>query len=124
MAVFDIIFNMILIFSAISLFNFIRYILKIRKIIKENKDNPNIKGISIVNGQIKVIEKDDKILNPGAVFDTVDVVEVPKVVDFICHKEIEIKDAYRIIRDDKEYFFCSWECREQFLKGEKGGGDI
>ena len=56
MVVFDFILDIFLIMMLISLFNLVRYTLKIRKIMKMHKDNPNIKGISIVNGEIKIIE--------------------------------------------------------------------
>lgn len=116
--VFDFLLNVILVISAISLFNLIRCMLKVRKIIKMHKDNPNIQGISIVNGEVKIIEKGDL---PGDVLN--EEVEVPveeKVIDPVCHTEINQKDAYRMVKDEKEYFFCSWECREQFLKGGEG----
>nr|WP_307992187.1 YHS domain-containing protein [uncultured Niameybacter sp.] len=105
----DVIFYFFLSMMLLSLFNLIRYTIKIRKVIKMNKDNPNIRGISIVNGEIKVIEK---------VPPTVQVVqEKPKdlVIDPICGKELLKEEAYRILKDGKEYFFCSWECREKFL---------
>lgn len=105
----DFILNMILIFTLISLFNLIRYIFKVKKIIKMHKGNPNIQGISIINGQVKVIEKDQLAKEFP--------VALPKklVTDLICHKELEEKECYRVVRDGKEYFFCSWECRETFL---------
>ena len=110
--VLDIIVNTILIIGAISLFNLIFALLKVRKIMKMQKDNPNIQGISIVNGEVKIIEKGQM---PG------EMVKEPVkdlVVDPVCHKEIEKKDAYRVVKDGIEYFFCSWDCREAFLKGK------
>jgi YHS domain-containing protein len=77
---------------------------------KMHQDNPNIQGISIVNGEIKVIEKK---LNAG-VLNEAPAKELVK--DIICDKELEKKDAYRVFKDGKEYYFCSWECREKFLK--------
>ena len=42
------------------------------------------------------------------------------VRDYCCNKEIEKSEAYRIVKKGKEYFFCSWECREKFLRQEEG----
>ena len=105
----DILIDVFLIMMLISLFNLIRYTIKIRKVMKTYKDNPNVKGISIVNGEVKVIENMPTTIQP--------VEEVPKdlVIDPICGKELLKQDAYRILKDGKEYFFCSWECREKFL---------
>lgn len=109
--VLDIILNVFLAFMLISLFNLVRYTFKIRKVIKMNKDNPNVKGITIVNGEIKVIE--DELIPP--------LQDMPKntVIDPSCGKEITKEDAYRIFKGGKEYFFCSWECREKFLNEAK-----
>lgn len=106
----DFFLNMMLAIILVSVFNLARYILKIRKIIKMNKDNPNIQGISIVNGEIKIIEKGQGPLEkePEPVKDL--------VRDTVCNKEIERSEAYRVMKDQVEYFFCSWECREKFLK--------
>lgn len=102
-------FNMIVFIGIISLFNLMRYLFKIRKIIKMHRDNPNIQGITIVNGEVKIIEK-----NPMADVQVVPVKEM--VTDAVCGQEVEKEKAYRIVKDEKEYFFCSWECREAFLK--------
>ncbi|MGL4344463.1 MAG: hypothetical protein ACRCTE_04630 [Cellulosilyticaceae bacterium] len=91
--------------------------LKIRKVMKMHKDNPNIKGISIVNGEVKVIEKDGAVV--GDLTSTAPIIEVEKVKDLICGNELEKKDAYRIVKDGVEHFFCSWECREKFLASDK-----
>lgn len=106
----DLILNLFLVIVLVSLFNLTRYVLKIRKILKMHRDNPNIQGISIVNGEIKVIERNDLPVSVG---------EAPVkelVTDPVCGKSIEKDHAYRIFKEEKEYFFCSWECREKFLK--------
>lgn len=108
----EIFLNIFLFFMLVSLFNMIRYMFKIRKVIKLNKDNPNVKGISIVNGQVKVIE--DEAFPPIVPIEKEDL-----VVDPICGNEVEKKEAYRILKDGQEYFFCSWECREKFLENTK-----
>lgn len=96
-----------------SLIGFIRYVLKVRKILKLYKDNPNIQGIAIVDGQIQVIEK-----KPVTAVQEVKPKEI--ILDPVCGKTVDRKNAYRVMKNDKEYFFCSWECRENFLKTKKG----
>lgn len=116
----DFILNMFLVIILVSLFNLGRYVFKIRKVIKMHKNNPNIQGISIVNGEIKVIEK-----NVNTV--TLNAAPVKELVnDTVCGKELDQKDAYRVLKNGKEYFFCSWECREKFLEQytEKEGSII
>ena len=100
--------NMIIFMGMISLFNLLRYLFKIRKIIKMHKNNPNIQGITIVNGEVKIIEKNSVEKQMEKVKET--------VTDLTCGQEIEKEKAYRVLKDGKEYFFCSWECREAFLK--------
>nr|WP_302595163.1 YHS domain-containing protein [uncultured Cellulosilyticum sp.] len=108
----DFIMQVILIIGAISFFNLIIALFKVRKVMKMQKDNPNIQGISIVNGEVKIIEK-------GQMPEEVTAEPIKDlVVDPVCHKEIKKSDAYRVIKDGEEYFFCSWDCREAFLKGE------
>lgn len=96
-------------FSTIS---FIRYVLKVRKILKLYKDNPNIQGIAIVDGQIQIIER-----RPATTMQEIKPKEI--ILDPVCGKTVERKNAYRVMKNDKEYFFCSWECREEFLKTNK-----
>lgn len=109
-------FNMIVFIGMISLFNLLRYLFKIRKIIKMHKDNPNIQGITIINGEVKIIEK-----NPMTEKQAEPIKEM--VTDTTCGQKIEKEKAYRVVKDGKEYFFCSWECREAFLdkKNEEEG---
>lgn len=111
----DFILNMILVISLISLFNLTRYILKVRKVVKKYKDNPNIEGITIINGEVKVIEK-----NQSGEGKALQQPRIESVIDPVCHKEIAKTDAYRVVKEGKEYFFCSWECREKFF-GQKEG---
>ena len=113
--VLDFIINILVLMGIISLFNLTRYLFKIRKIIKMHKDNPNIQGITIVNGQVKVIEKEaSEESKPNKV--------VPKVIDEVCGKEINQTDAYRIVINGEEHYFCSWECKEAFVKKRKEEG--
>lgn len=106
--VLDVLMNVVLVFMLLSLFNLVRYTLKIRNTLKKHKDNPNIRGISIVNGEVKVIEKEPT--------EVVQEENKDMVIDQSCGKEVEKKDAYRLFKDGKEYFFCSWECGQEFLK--------
>ena len=113
--VIDFVINIILVIGLVSLFNLTRYIFKIRKLIKKYKDNPNIEGITIINGEVRVIEKQQ--LKEGQL---VQEQKVENVIDPVCYKEVEKKSAYRVIKAGKEYFFCSWECREKFLAQKEG----
>lgn len=106
----ELLLNVFLFIMLLGLFNLIRYILKIRKVMKMHKDNPNIQGISIVNGEVRIIEK-----VPSQQMATTNPIVIDSVKDPICGKEIAKEDAYRVWKQGKEYFFCSWECREQFL---------
>lgn len=107
----DFILNMFLAIILVSIFNLARYIFKIRKLIKMHKDNPNIQGITIINGEVRVIEKHNNQEH------VVENVAKELVNDPICGLAIDKKDAYRVLKEDKEHFFCSWECREKFLNG-------
>ena len=113
--VIDFMINIILVLGLVSLFNLTRYIFKIRKIIKKYKDNPNIEGITIINGEVRVIEKQQVKEEQ-----LVQVQKIESVADPVCHKELEKKNAYRVVKEGKEYFFCSWECREKFLAQKEG----
>lgn len=96
----------------IGLFNLIRNILNVRKILKKYQNDPTVEGITIVNGKVQVVRKDTP--DPS-----VQEVKKEMVVDEVCHKQIEKTQAYRIVKDGVEHYFCSWECREAFLKAQK-----
>lgn len=106
----DIFYAILTIFLVFSIINIIRYIRKVKKILQLYKDNPNIQGIAIIDGKVQIIEKKPSNLD----------VMPPKeiILDPVCGKAVEKKDAYRVMRNDKEYFFCSWECREKFLQAK------
>ncbi len=89
----------------IGFINMIVNIAKIRKLIKDNQDNPNVKGIAIVNGELKIIEEDEAPTKQ---------VNVQPLVRCGCGKHIEKNNAYRLIKNDKEHHFCSWDCQEEF----------
>ncbi|ONI39525.1 hypothetical protein AN639_01655 [Candidatus Epulonipiscium fishelsonii] len=105
----NIVGQVIFVIMLLFLVSCLRVILKIRKTIKLNKNNPNFKGIMVVNGEVSIIEDDKK--------DSIN--EVQYVTDLCCEKQIDIQDAYRVVKDGTEYYFCSWECREKFLEGEQ-----
>lgn len=107
----DFLINMLLAMILISLFRVMRQLFRLRKVIKQCKDNPNVESIMMVNGQIKVIEKKAS-MQPAQVVD--------QVTDEICHRTLEKDKAYRVVKDGVEHYFCSWECREKFLKQEEG----
>ncbi len=87
----------------VGIINSIIGMFKIRKVLKEHKNDPNIKGIAIVNGEIKLLEKENgKALN------------TEKVNVHCCNKMVNKNDVYRSFIDGKEYYFCSWECMEKF----------
>lgn len=114
--VLEFIVNMILLIGVVSLFNLTRYIFKIRNIIKKHKDDPNIQGITIVNGEVKVIEKTPSQEKKAPVV-------VEQVVDEVCGKSIEVSEAYRVLYGGKEHHFCSWECKETFMKMKQEEGN-
>ena len=93
-----------------GLLTFTMYVVRVRKTLRKYKDDPNIKGVQIVNGQVHVIEKDQKIIDADIKDEIKDM-----VYDSVCNEEIEKSSAYHIIRDGKSHYFCSWECREKFL---------
>ncbi|OON96404.1 MAG: hypothetical protein ATN32_00920 [Candidatus Epulonipiscium fishelsonii] len=105
----NIVSQVIFVIMLLFLISCLRVILKIRKTIKLNKDNPNFKGIMVVNGEISIIEDNEKS----------SVSEIHYVTDLCCEKQIDIRNAYRVVKDGTEYYFCSWECREKFLEGEQ-----
>jgi uncharacterized protein len=43
------------------------------------------------------------------------------VKDDICNTYLPIDDALKEVRDGREYYFCSKECRQKFLEGKKSG---
>lgn len=108
----EFIVNMILVIVLVSLFNLTRYILKIRKVIKAHKDNPNIQGITIVNGEVKIIEKVPSEEKKESIVEK-------KAVDEVCGQSIKLSKAYRVVYGDQEHYFCSWECRETFIRNKK-----
>lgn len=98
----NILLQFIFVIFFVGIINTLISIFKIKKILKDNEDNPNITGIAIVNGKIEVIEK------PELKNHTI------QVKAYCCNKLINKEDAYRFISNGNEYFFCSWECAEKF----------
>ena len=107
--VLDFLMNMILAMMIIGLFNVIRGFFRIRKILKKYKDDPNVEGITIVNGEVKVIQKNTKQAEEK-------VVKCEMVKDHINGQEIEKSKAYRVVREEQEYYFATWETRQAFLE--------
>ncbi|OON99915.1 MAG: hypothetical protein ATN35_10250 [Epulopiscium sp. Nele67-Bin004] len=90
----------------IGFINMIANVLKIRKLIKDNQDNPNVKGIAIVNGELKIIEEGEE--PPKTI-------KVEPLVKCGCGKHIEKNNSYRLIKNEQEHHFCSWDCQEEFV---------
>jgi YHS domain-containing protein len=44
----------------------------------------------------------------------IDVVE-KKVYDEICGATLTRSNSYILVEDDKEHYFCCWECRQKYL---------
>ncbi len=109
---FAIIGNIVVIMFLVSLFNFTIYAFKIRKVIKKHQDDPNIKGVKIVNGEVEIIGKDDPTIIEAQIKEEVK----DLVTDPICEKELEKAKAFHVIRDGVSHYFCSWDCREKYLE--------
>lgn len=78
-----------------------------------HKDNPNIKGIMMVNGNIRVIEKKPEEEDPSKKQ------QKALIKDEVCQKCVSKEEAYCVVVNGRRHYFCSWECREAFLRKEK-----
>lgn len=107
----EIISNIFMVMFLWGLFNFTMYVVRVRKTLKKYKDDPNIKGVQIVNGKVHVIEKDKNVFEAEIKEETKELVTDP-----VCHEELEKANAYHVIRDGQSNYFCSWDCREKFLE--------
>lgn len=94
-----------------GLFTFTIYVVRIRKALRKYKDDPNFKGVQIVNGEVHVIEKEENIIEAEIKEETKDM-----VYDSVCNEEVEKSNAFHVIRNEESHYFCSWECREKFLE--------
>ncbi|HHX59731.1 MAG TPA: YHS domain-containing protein [Epulopiscium sp.] len=103
--------NVFVIMFLVGLFNFTLYAFKIRSAIHKHKDDPNVKGVKIVNGKVHVIEEDMTILE-AEIKEEIKVL----VTDPVCNKELEKASAFHVIRNGESHYFCSWDCREKFLE--------
>ncbi|OON94211.1 MAG: hypothetical protein ATN31_04130 [Candidatus Epulonipiscioides saccharophilum] len=93
----------ILVIFFVGIVNSLIGFFKLRKVLKDNQDNPNVTGIAIVNGKIEIIEKKEELRNDNI-----------QVKAYCCNKLINKEDAYRLVKGGTEYYFCSWECEEKF----------
>lgn len=107
----SIIGNIFLVMFLWGIVNFVMYMVKIRQIIRKNKDNPNVQGVKIENGKVHLIEKDKDIFEAKIKEEVKDL-----VIDPVCHAEIEKSKAHHLIKNESSYYFCSWDCREKFLE--------
>lgn len=103
--------NIFIIMFLVGLFNFTIYAFKIRKVVRKHKDNPNVKGVTIVNGEVKIIEDDVNVLEAEIKEEVKELVTDP-----VCNKELEKVQAFHVIRNNESHYFCSWDCREKFLE--------
>lgn len=39
---------------------------------------------------------------------------IEMVTDDICGRSVPKSQAYILVKGDKKYYFCSWDCREKF----------
>lgn len=113
--------NLFMIMFLWGLFTFTMYALRVRKTLRKHKDDPSIKGVHIVNGQVRVIKKDENNVKKDQTVIDGEIKDETKdmVYDEICNEEIAKSEAYHIIRDGKSHYFCSWKCREKFLESLK-----
>ncbi|MFZ7104163.1 MAG: transcriptional regulator [Peptococcaceae bacterium] len=42
---------------------------------------------------------------------------IEMVTDHVCGCTIPKAKAYILSKHDQDYYFCSWECRDKFIKG-------
>jgi YHS domain-containing protein len=45
-----------------------------------------------------------------------EVTPLEMVKDAACGKHIEKSQAYQLYQEENTYYFCSWDCREKFIK--------
>jgi len=119
LTIYDIFSNLLIVMFLWGLFTFTMYAFRVRKALRKYKDDPNIKGVHIINGKVRVIEKEkdqDSIKKDQNVMDG-EIKEETKdmVYDSVCNEKIAKSEAYHIIRNGESHYFCSWECREKFL---------
>lgn len=82
--------NILLIFLVVnSIFRYFAF-LRARKIMKKMEED-NLK-------QLKLQVKE----------------EIAMVTDSICGCNLPKSEAYILVKDNKKYYFCSWDCREKF----------
>lgn len=103
--------NLVIIMFLFGLFNFTIYAFKVRSVVQKHKNNPNVKGVKIVNGEVQVIEDDANIFEAQVKEETKEM-----VTDLVCKKEIEKTSAFHVIRNSESHYFCSWDCRDKFLE--------
>lgn len=43
-------------------------------------------------------------------------VAIELVKDEVCNRSIPKEQAHILVKEERKHYFCSWECREEFLK--------
>lgn len=57
------------------------------------------------NSQIGNLEVDEKL----------QVEEIEYVTDPICKEKVDKDNAYIILEEDEKKYFCSWDCRQEYI---------
>ncbi len=133
--VFEIIGIIVALLFLFSIVRAILVVIKFNKMAKEARENPEefkkkmeamqkMQGYAYINGEMKPVNPEEmEALIKQAMGEAVPPQDVnpvtPIVIDPICGKEVEKGTGYRVVKDGQEYEFCSWECREKFLKGNQ-----
>ena len=80
----------------------------------------------VIRRLIKALIKDKATTqtNEGEIVDKNKEVYVEKIViemvkDEVCGRSIPRTEAQILVKDNKKYYFCSWDCREKFMVREK-----
>ncbi len=103
--------NLFIIMFLFGLFNFTIYAFKVRSVVRKHKDNPNVRGVKIVNGEVEIIEDNENVLEAQVKEEIKDT-----VTDLVCNEEVEKAKAFHVIKNGESHYFCSWDCRDKFLE--------
>lgn len=78
-----------------------------------------LRAVRIIQYQRKLQEEAlaDKQLNKRPLDESEkDGIQIEMVEDLICGKFVERNQAYQLSKENKTHFFCSWNCREKYIK--------
>ncbi len=101
------IFNCILIYLIIYGIFIILIIPRVMKAVKKTDNLPQIcevvKKTDNENAELKLDEKD----------------KIDMVIDSICGCTLPKSKAYILTKNNTRHYFCSWDCREKFINGNR-----